>query len=628
MKKKKLLTLSLAAVMATSALPVSALAEGTPASGTQTGNGTTVTANKPEKTSTEEQPVVGGAGAGDQDVDPLKTKKDEAQTGDKTGTGEATDPAGENSNNENGGGAGSGEGNKQQSTSPEAEAAKKLQEAKTAAKEEVSKLSELTDTEKKEYSDKIDNATEIDAVNKLSGEANGVNKTKLEAKKKDQEAEAKKELEQAKKDLVSAIKAYEDLDKTIYTDESLKTYKDAYVAAKALDANATAEQVKAATKALKDARDKLIKNHVAKEITNVTVYYNRVEGYAEPYSTVRLYKDGSYTGDYATANANGKFSISYSFGSSDYRYWNGYRYWDGTKYWDWDDYYRHYGYYPDRYYDGYYYNYYYNLNKFSLKSYSGTTLLSEYSITNSNGYNYYNYYYDGRYYDRYYYNYDYKVYPTSLSLDSARDTVSGYLKSYPNRYVAVYRNGSFLGSSYVDSNGYFKVDLNTYIGSTSNLDFYVDRYHKETTPKTTTTDTKTFRTVITIGSKNITQRINGADRTKTMDVEAYIKDGRTMLPIRFVAESLGYDVTYRNSSRSAIISDGKDIIIFYLDSADFYVNGVKKQFQVKPEIKNDRTMLPISEVARALGLTHGDKGSGRNIEWDSATRTVVIELKK
>ncbi|MBU5668353.1 Ig-like domain-containing protein [Peptoniphilus sp. MSJ-1] len=384
------------------------------------------------------------------------------------------------------------------------------------------------------------------------------------------------------------------------------------------------------------------KTVLADKITNVKVYYDKVTGYAEPYSTVRLYKDEFRTGYSTTADSNGYFSISYSFGSRNYRYWND-RYWDGTRYWDWDEYYDYYGYYWNdypyyRYYDGYYYTYNYDLSRFSLKSYDSLgRLIDDESLSNSKAY-YYDGYYDGYYYpgyyNRYYYDYDryydYKVYPTSLSLDSARDTVSGYLKSYPNRYVAVYRNGSFLGSSYVDSNGYFKVNLNTYIGSTSNLDFYVDRYYKETTPKTTTTttDTKTFRTVITIGSKNITQRINGADRTKTMDVEAYIKDGRTMLPIRFVAESLGYDVTYRNSSRSAIISDGKDIIIFYLDSADFYVNGVKKQFQVKPEIKNDRTMLPISEVARALGLTHGDKGSGRNIEWDSATRTVVIELKK
>ena len=371
----------------------------------------------------------------------------------------------------------------------------------------------------------------------------------------------------------------------------------------------------------------------AKKITNVKVYYDKISGYAEPYSTVRLYKDGISTGYSAKADSTGYFSISYSFGSRNYRYWN-----DNYRYWDWDEYYDYYGYYWKdypyyyRYYDGYYYNYDYDLSRFSLKSFVGTTEVSKYNVLNSDGYNYWydGYYYPG-YYNRYYYDYDryydYKVYPTSLDLNIAKDTVSGYLTSYPNRYVAVYRNGSFLGSAYINSNGYFKIDLNTYVGTTSNLDFYVDRY-KTSTTETSSTTNNTYRTKITIGSRTLQRSINGASRTITMDVEAYIKEGRTMLPVRYVAESLGYDVTYIDRNRSAVITDGKDVITIYLDSAKYTVNGVEKTFEVKPEIRNDRTMLPIAEIARALGLSHGTKGSGKNIEWDNSTRTVVIERTK
>lgn len=101
-----------------------------------------------------------------------------------------------------------------------------------------------------------------------------------------------------------------------------------------------------------------------------------------------------------------------------------------------------------------------------------------------------------------------------------------------------------------------------------------------------------------------------------------------MLPIRFVAESLGYYVSFNDATRNATFSDGNTVVVINIDSSEFYVDGVKNTFTVAPEIKDGRTMLPISEIGRALGLSHGNKGEGKNIEWDSTNRVVTIETSK
>ncbi|MGE5405027.1 MAG: copper amine oxidase N-terminal domain-containing protein, partial [Candidatus Saccharibacteria bacterium] len=64
---------------------------------------------------------------------------------------------------------------------------------------------------------------------------------------------------------------------------------------------------------------------------------------------------------------------------------------------------------------------------------------------------------------------------------------------------------------------------------------------------TLTKDTKTI--VLTIGSK--TAKVNGAD--VAMDVAPEIVSGRTMLPARYVAEGLGYQVGYIASTKQVVI---------------------------------------------------------------------------
>lgn len=115
-------------------------------------------------------------------------------------------------------------------------------------------------------------------------------------------------------------------------------------------------------------------------------------------------------------------------------------------------------------------------------------------------------------------------------------------------------------------------------------------------------------------------KVDGGVRTiNAMDTVPYIKGGRTMLPLRYVAEALGYRVAWLSETRTAVIMDIGLRVEVPLDSNFIIVNGVKYTSDVKPEMRKNRIMLPIANIARALGLK-----DGKDILWDEVNRQVTL----
>ena len=57
-----------------------------------------------------------------------------------------------------------------------------------------------------------------------------------------------------------------------------------------------------------------------------------------------------------------------------------------------------------------------------------------------------------------------------------------------------------------------------------------------------------------------------------------------------------------------------------MDTNQIIVNGTVFESDVKPILKSNRTMLPIANVARALGLV-----DGKDIIWNETTKEVIIK---
>ena len=97
------------------------------------------------------------------------------------------------------------------------------------------------------------------------------------------------------------------------------------------------------------------------------------------------------------------------------------------------------------------------------------------------------------------------------------------------------------------------------------------------------------------------------------DQKPIIWNDRTLVPIRFIAESLGYDVEWDSIENVAIIDDGSVKLWIGTDKAE--LDGALVTLDTSSVLVNDRTMVPLRAVAETLDCT---------VDWITKTKTVQI----
>lgn len=106
--------------------------------------------------------------------------------------------------------------------------------------------------------------------------------------------------------------------------------------------------------------------------------------------------------------------------------------------------------------------------------------------------------------------------------------------------------------------------------------------------------------------------VNG--KVENMDVAPYIKDGRTMVPVRYVAAALGVrpeQVIWDGVNQTATVLADKTIQV-KLGSNMMVIDGVSVPMTAAAELTSDRTFVPVAEIARALSVP---------VAWDAANGT-------
>ena len=104
--------------------------------------------------------------------------------------------------------------------------------------------------------------------------------------------------------------------------------------------------------------------------------------------------------------------------------------------------------------------------------------------------------------------------------------------------------------------------------------------------------------VMSIGSHQIV--IN--DKTATIDSEPIIKDNRTYVPFRALAEAFGAKVDYDDADRTVTATLNGTTVVMTIGSNTYTVNGATQTMDVAPFISGDRTMVPVRFVAEAFGI--------------------------
>lgn len=87
--------------------------------------------------------------------------------------------------------------------------------------------------------------------------------------------------------------------------------------------------------------------------------------------------------------------------------------------------------------------------------------------------------------------------------------------------------------------------------------------------------------------------------TIASDVNLEVKNNRTMVPLRVISENLGANVNWSDSQVTLTKNDMKVILKF--NSNKVVKNGKTELLDVKPYIKNNRTFVPMRFIAESFG---------------------------
>lgn len=111
------------------------------------------------------------------------------------------------------------------------------------------------------------------------------------------------------------------------------------------------------------------------------------------------------------------------------------------------------------------------------------------------------------------------------------------------------------------------------------------------------------------------------EKIKT-DVEPFIENGRTLVPIGVIAESMDAKVKWYPKERKLKIDKEPLTITLWLDRKDFGVEGSEGGYtgllDVPAKSINGRTMVPLGMIAEVFGS---------EVVWDPKTKSVLIDSK-
>lgn len=474
--------------------------------------------------------------------------------------------------------------------------AKELKKAKEDALAELTKLTHLTNEQRDAAKKAIGDAAKKEDVTTALDEA----KAKEEEEKKKAE-EKKEELAKAKTDAKDAVDKLANLSK-----EEKDGFKDA------ID---KANDKAGVNTALEAAKAK------ANQPTQKTGAYTISTGYT-PYGDIEVNKSTADAEEQVTVTVKPKYGyvvsrVYYRVNGTSVdqtinNYYNSYYYDRYPGYYYGDSYYDYFSYYSEYRNSKYYYNHYSNYHEFLRYEHRSHYLNYKNWDDRYDDDDYYNwYYYKRNGYRPWYYGriYDNSFYNTSDKFSMPQANITVYVE---------FTDWSYYGYDY-DDYYYYRYYRNK-------KDNYYERQKKadEKAKEEKPAEEKPAKVyqesaTITIGS-NVFEQVNKNVLTKhEMDVTAYINNGRVMLPLRYVAEALGLQVTWIAETKTVVIWDLAQRVEIPIKTKNIIVNGVTYTSDVKPEIKSGRTMLPIANVARALGLIDGS-----DIVWDPIMKQVRV----
>lgn len=121
-------------------------------------------------------------------------------------------------------------------------------------------------------------------------------------------------------------------------------------------------------------------------------------------------------------------------------------------------------------------------------------------------------------------------------------------------------------------------------------------------------------TLPTYAEEEIKVTVNGKF-VEFPDMKPVIKNGRTLVPVRAIFEALNVEPKWNGETRTVTASNEITTIILPIGSNHATVNDKQIELDVPATIINGRTVVPTRFIAECLGAT---------VDWDNEIRTVII----
>lgn len=99
--------------------------------------------------------------------------------------------------------------------------------------------------------------------------------------------------------------------------------------------------------------------------------------------------------------------------------------------------------------------------------------------------------------------------------------------------------------------------------------------------------------------------------------QPYVENNYTLVPFRSIFEALGYTISWEQSTQTIMATKDGLKISMQIGSINALVNGVQKEMQIAPELKDDHTFVPLRFVSES---------SGAKVDWNGTTATVNITV--
>ncbi len=105
------------------------------------------------------------------------------------------------------------------------------------------------------------------------------------------------------------------------------------------------------------------------------------------------------------------------------------------------------------------------------------------------------------------------------------------------------------------------------------------------------------------------------DENITFDVNPVVMEGRLLVPVRKVVESMGGDVTWNERNRTVTIEKDGTTIVLVIDSRIAKVNDADRVLDVPARVIKGWTMVPLRFVSENLNA---------KVSWDQNNRKITV----